>query len=233
MRLRPELALWQTESAAPQTRLYFASRTQPRLVLAPPCHQPARSLAVVDMFDYVFAENGLRAYKNGALLAERTIKDELGEDNLKAFVNYTLKYLADVEIPVKRGTFIEFRTGMLNVSPVGRNCSQEERDAFEKYDAEHGIRKDMVKALEGEFGEKLNLKFSVGGQISFDVFPKGWDKTYCLQFVKRDGFKTIHFFGDKTYEGGNDHEIFASDETEGHTVVGPEDTLKQCGEIFG
>lgn len=33
-----------------------------------------------------------------------------------------------------RGTFIEFRTGMLNISPVGRNCSQEERDAFEIYD---------------------------------------------------------------------------------------------------
>ena len=33
-----------------------------------------------------------------------------------------------------RGTFIEFRTGMLNISPVGRNCSQEERDAFEVYD---------------------------------------------------------------------------------------------------
>jgi len=189
--------------------------------------------SVVDMFDYVFAENGLRAYKNGALLAERSMRDELGEDNLKAFINYTLKYLADVEIPVKRGTFIEFRTGMLNVSPVGRNCSQEERDAFEAYDAEHHVRRDMVKALEGEFAEKLGLKFSVGGQISFDVFPVGWDKTYCLQFVQKDGFQTIHFFGDKTYEGGNDHEIFASEQTLGHTVVGPEDTLKQCKEIFG
>ena len=33
-----------------------------------------------------------------------------------------------------RGTYIEFRSGMLNVSPIGRNCSQEERDEFEKYD---------------------------------------------------------------------------------------------------
>lgn len=24
--------------------------------------------------------------------------------------------------------------GMLNVSPIGRNCSQEERDEFERYD---------------------------------------------------------------------------------------------------
>ena len=33
-----------------------------------------------------------------------------------------------------RGTFIEFRSGMLNISPIGRNCSQEERDEYEKFD---------------------------------------------------------------------------------------------------
>lgn len=38
-------------------------------------------------------------------------------------------------------------------------------------------------------------------QISFDVFPIGWDKTYCLQHVKKLGnFSKIHFYGDKTYE---------------------------------
>jgi len=47
-----------------------------------------------------------------------------------------------------------------------------------------------------------------GIQISFDVFPIGWDKTYCLQFVEKEGYKEIHFFGDKTYKGGNDYEIF-------------------------
>lgn len=32
------------------------------------------------------------------------------------------------------GTFIEFRTGMLNISPIGRNCSREERNAYEVFD---------------------------------------------------------------------------------------------------
>ena len=31
--------------------------------------------------------------------------------------------------------------------------------------------------------------------------PQGWDKTYCLQFVKAD-FDEIHFFGDKTFQVG-------------------------------
>jgi len=58
----------------------------------------------------------------------------MGEDNLKRLINFCLHYIADLEIPIKRGTFIEFRNGMINVSPIGRNCSKEERKAFNEYD---------------------------------------------------------------------------------------------------
>lgn len=34
----------------------------------------------------------------------------------------------------RRGTFIEFRNGMLNVSPIGRSCTQEERKEFFELD---------------------------------------------------------------------------------------------------
>jgi len=36
-------------------------------------------------------------------------------------------------------------------------------------------------------------------RLSFDVFPQGWDKTFALSHVAAENFKTIHFFGDKTY----------------------------------
>ncbi|KAL2925785.1 Phosphomannomutase [Bienertia sinuspersici] len=159
----------------------------------------------------------------------QSLKKLLGEEKLKEFINFTLKYIADLDIPIKRGTFIEFRNGMINVSPIGRNCSQEERDEFEKFDKVHKIRETMVSVLREKFGH-FNLTFSIGGQISFDVFPHGWDKTYSLRYLEH--FNEIHFFGDKTFEGGNDYEIFVSDRTIGHTVTSPEDTRKQCTEIF-
>ncbi|KAL4447471.1 hypothetical protein ABPG75_004690 [Micractinium tetrahymenae] len=185
---------------------------------------------VLQEFDYVFSENGLVAYKRGELLAVQSLSSHLGEENLKQLINFCLKYLADIDIPVKRGTFIEFRNGMINVSPIGRNCSQSERDEFEKHDLAAGIRKRFVEVLRKEFAH-LDLTFSIGGQISFDVFPRGWDKTYCLRFVKVD-FDEIHFFGDKTFEGGNDYEIFVCPDTVGHTVNGPDDTIRQLRELF-
>jgi hypothetical protein len=33
-------------------------------------------------------------------------------------------------------------------------------------------------------------------------------------------------------QGGNDHEIFESEKTVGHTVTSPDDTQKQCTELF-
>merc|ERR1712216_98640 len=136
----------------------------------------------------------------------------MGSSGLKRVINWVLHYIADLDIPIKRGTFIEFRNGMMNMSPIGRNCSREERNEFEKFDLANDIRKTMVAKMKVEFAD-LNLTYSIGGQISFDVFPNGWDKTYCLKYLKEAGFTEIHFFGDKTYEGGNDYEIYESSET--------------------
>ena len=82
------------------------------------------------------------------------------------------------------------------------------------------------------FQEKFGdiLTFSIGGQISFDIFPTGWDKTFSLRFLEE--FDEIHFFGDKTYKGGNDYEIFESERTIGHTVTSFQDTMEQCTKLF-
>jgi phosphomannomutase len=120
-------------------------------------------------------------------LVVQSLKDHLGEEKLQEIINFCLHYIADLKIPKKRGTFVEFRNGMMNVSPSGRNCTQEERDEFEAYDKAggkrcnlsvvadlhaqlHGIRKTFVAALQERFA-RYGMTFSIGGQISFDVFP--------------------------------------------------------------
>jgi phosphomannomutase len=185
----------------------------------------------VQFFDYAFSENGLTAYRLGQPLRSMSLKDHLGETKLKRLINFMLHYMGDLDIPKKRGTFIEFRKGMLNVSPIGRNCTQEERDEFEAYDLKEGIRKQFVKELQERFADD-GLTFSIGGQISFDVFPKGWDKTYCLRHLEKEGFQTIHFFGDKTFVGGNDYEIYTHPDVTGHAVRNPDDTMTSLRQMF-
>lgn len=196
------------------------------------------SIPVTTLFDFCFAENGLTAYRQGKQLPSTSFLGWIGEAKYQKLVNWALVYIAGLDIPVKRGTFIEFRNGMVNISPIGRNASQAERDAFSAYDKEAGVRKTMVEAIRKEFAD-FGLTYSIGGQISFDVFPKGWDKTFCLNHIEKESkleggveYKTIHFFGDKTSEGGNDFELFSDKRVIGHTVTGPEDTAKQVKELF-
>lgn len=187
---------------------------------------------VVNRFDYTFCENGLVYYKNGKLLGKENMNKFIGEDLSQKFINFCLKYMSGISLPCKRGSFVEFRSGMLNISPIGRSCSQEERNEFAVYDAKHKIREQFTEAMRKEFPNS-GLHFSLGGQISIDVFPIGWDKTYCLQHVMEGtDFKEIHFFGDKTSPGGNDYELFADERTIGHTVTSPEDTKQQLIDLF-
>jgi phosphomannomutase len=129
---------------------------------------------VTSLFDFCFAENGLTAYRLGKPLTGNSFIEWIGEEKYQKLVNFILKYIANLEIPKKRGTFVEFRNGMINVSPIGRNASVEERIEFEKYvvqgcveglddisnryadgdgryDKEHNIRPPFVEALKKEF----------------------------------------------------------------------------------
>lgn len=185
----------------------------------------------IDDFDFAFAENGLTAYRLGKPLPSQSFIKFVGEERYKKMVNFILHYIADLDIPIKRGTFVEFRNGMVNVSPIGRNATIQERHDFEAYDKIHGVRAALVKVLQERFAD-YGLTYSIGGQISFDIFPNGWDKTYALRHVENDSFEEIHFFGDKTFMGGNDYEIFIDPRTIGHSVESPADTMKILKDLF-
>ena len=159
------------------------------------------------------------------------------KDFLLTLLHRILHYIADLDIPIKRGTFIEFRNGMINVSPIGRNASTQERNEYQEYDLANNIRTTMVAKLKETFPD-YGLTYSIGGQISFDVFPTGWDKTYCLRHIEGEKARTgvvydkIHFFGDKAYEGGNDWEIYSDSRTIGHKVKNPDDTYAQLKDLL-
>lgn len=59
-------------------------------------------LAVIDDFDYAFAENGLTAFKLGQPLASQSFIKFIGEEKYKVLVNFILHYIADMDVPIKR-----------------------------------------------------------------------------------------------------------------------------------
>lgn len=176
-----------------------------------------------ELFEYIFSENGTVAFKNNKIFHAESVVNYLGEEKLKAFINYCLNYIANLDIPKKRGTFIELRKGLINVSPIGRNCTYEERKEFVEYNKKNDVLKALQASLTAEFPD-LKMKFAIGGETSVDCFPETWDKRICLKHLE-GMFSEILFFGDKTDEGGNDFEIYHDNRVKGHTVKGPDELL--------
>jgi len=116
----------------------------------------------------------LRSIRIACMVDTQTFIDHLGEEKYQDLVNFCLHYIADLKIPVKRyipfggneltgvrGTFVEFRAGMINVSPIGRNASVEERNTYERFDKEHHIREIMIQEIHQRFPD-IGLTYSIG-----------------------------------------------------------------------
>ena len=104
-----------------------------------------------ELATYLFSENGLVAKNGEKVIGKTSIVEKIGNEKLQDFINFCLSYMSEMRLPCKRGTFIEFRNGMINVCPVGRACSVEERKEFFEYDKVHKLREKFVLALKNQF----------------------------------------------------------------------------------
>ena len=113
----------------------------------------------------------------------------------------TCQNLIDIsKYPIKAGGHIEERVGLLNISVVGRKCTQQQREDYYEWDTANKEREFMCQAINKMYPE---LEASAGGQISVDIHQFGKNKSQIREKIKGD----IWFFGDKTTEGGNDYPI--------------------------
>lgn len=124
--------------------------------------------------------------------------------------------------------YIEKRQGMVNFSVLGRNCPQEARIAYKKWDDLHKERQQIAAELSEMYP---NYDISVGGNISIDIVPHGFGKEQVAAKL-REKYKNekIIFFGDRTEKGGNDYslaqELLKLGNAQVVAVNGPDDTLK-------
>ena len=119
------------------------------------------------------------------------------------FIHYLKKLVSDSLYPVKTGSHIEERTGMLNFSIVGRACTPEQRKQYHKWDTKYCERRNICHAINKEYPD---LHASVGGEISIDIAPKDNNKGRVADILNKK-YEHIHFFGDRMQFGGNDYPL--------------------------
>lgn len=197
---------------------------------------------VSNIIDYIFTENGTIIHNKNKCIKSHFLKDELNDNQTNLLVSFILKLLSKIIMPIKRGTFIEYRNGLINIAPMGRNCTLEEREIFIEFNSKENVLSKLKKEIEEFiFQNNMDLSVTFGGKISLDIFPKKWNKSMCLDFLfnESNSFNSkskILFFGDKIYSGGNDYLLGIDKRVFGHVNVlnesDCENKLKKVVEFF-
>ena len=175
----------------------------------------------LDLFKGIFCcmGNEMRGPNGGVLQkSDFVIPDDLNDDLGKILIESEYKH--------KVGRHIEFRTGMVNFSTVGRRANHDQRKHYSDWDAKNKERQKIANYINREYP---NLEASVGGSISIDIIEKGKDKGQVVHWLVDQGYDQIIFFGDRCYPGGNDWGIVREMEKSDlslslyYNVKGPQD----------
>ena len=104
---------------------------------------------------------------------------------------------------IRNGNHIERRPGGVNFTILGR--AEDPfigRDRYVEWDRQTNERHDIAERIRNQFPD---LTVAVGGQTGLDIGPKGADKSQILRDFSEDD--ELHFFGDRTENGGNDYSL--------------------------
>ena len=183
---------------------------------------------ILELAEGLFTCGGNQLYVNGELIYEN--KFEIPQ-TLLTYLGLQIR-LSDY--PVRAGNHIEDRGSMLNFSIVGRDCTQTQRNDYYEFDKLTNERKHIAEEIMKGWPE---LDAVIGGQISIDIVPKGFDKSQIMKHIEEtykkrnvDDCEYI-FYGDRTEEGGNDYPLakLLEDKSNGrvHKVEDWQDTLEQ------
>ncbi len=151
---------------------------------------------ILDICNGVYGCSGAEYYEKGTMLYSKLHQFP---DELLALCN---RYIDKSKYQLRCGIHIEERPGMLNISTVGRNATNEQRKSYNAWDNQSKERLAFVEKINKS---SLPYEASAGGEISIDIVPSGWNKSVVKnEVLNKHPDASLIFFGDRIVEGGND-----------------------------
>lgn len=147
----------------------------------------------------IFSCNGNELWVRGKLRSE--VKWQM----MSECFEFLDKRLVDSEFSDKTGAHYDVRFGMVNFSVLGRNCSDEQRQAYYDWDCENHERDSIAEAFNNEYSERLGSEAVVAGQTGIDISGMGMDKGRVLETMS--GYSKVNFVCDAAQKGGNDYAL--------------------------
>ena len=170
------------------------------------------------------------------MLHEADMIATIGKKAYKNILSKIFQWQADIttfypDLPFT-GTFVQYRGSLLNWCPIGRSANLAQRSEWKQWDLKWQIRETYIEEIQKYIDKsRAGLTVALGGSTSFDIYPKGWNKTYGLQHYPGE---EVYFIGDRCEPGGNDWHLFEALKGEGRAwqTTGPENTIEIIEQVI-
>ena len=188
-------------------------------------------------FDHYFSECGCvydkhivdGEYDRIENIYKKNIRKHNLYEKINKLVKVCLSYFSKVDY-ILTGHFIDLRCGIIYISCIGMQATEEERNYFKNLNKDDIFRRELLVLLQQKAIE-LNIEnvvsITYGGTVGIAIYPREYDKVQILETIqhdKYDKYDKIIYFGDKYEENGNDYHIINSPYVIGHKVDNVVDT---------
>ena len=98
-------------------------------------------------------------------------------------ITYLESVLKSSSFKIRSGPNIEYRSGMISFSVVGKAASEDERIRYKNWDKINKERKTIVDHINKNF---QNITANIGGDTSVDICRKDHDKSQIFQYFTKE-----------------------------------------------
>lgn len=178
------------------------------------------------IFDYIFCECGSQVYYQNKLIENKNFISTIDRDKLNSIIKLCLKEIVKMPI-LLHGHQIDFRNGLIYISPPGLQATPLERQIFKEMDTKLNLRKKLINKIQKKIKKKkIDLEIVLGGEVGLALYPFGWNKSQIMKYFDKNDYK-VYFFGDKTEPDGNDYPLYSHPEVIGFSVINKQDTFEK------
>jgi phosphomannomutase len=163
----------------------------------------------VNLFTHIFAECGCVYYKKFDLIYVKNLRNHNLYPKINILVKLALSFISNVDYQIT-GNFIDLRNGLIYISLIGMQATQEERKYFIDLDKKYNYRIQLLELLRNNAKDlEIYDEISIleGGHVGIGIYPSEWDKIQVLEVLTEYDKTQIFYFGDKYQEEGNDYNL--------------------------
>ena len=173
-----------------------------------------------ELFDHIFSECGCLYHYKGVLQYQNNIKQHSCSKDIDKIIKQALLYFSSVPY-LLCGHLIDYRNGIVYISCIGMDATQDERAEFLANHLHH--RDELLQILQGLKFPNISIKKC--GSVGIAVYPSEWSKAQVVDVLKQYQYEQIFYYGDSDGVDGNDTELLNHPAVRGIVVKNPTDTL--------